>query len=273
MKMSKPRHISDVRALARRALAAGGTIARPYVVEWGIAGRCSNPVTITVAGRPPPDMVLQVDPWGKARYRNGKQRLQAPLDPMWGVTVEVPMWVDMEVKCRKCANCLRARAREWAMRAQSETSQAQRTWFGTLTLRPEEHHRAENLARKRISVRAGLDYDLFSQEEQFRERVNQITPEVTLWLKRIRKNSGAKLRYILVAEAHKTGLPHLHILVHEVAEGGAVKHKELTSQWKLGFSKFNLVAEDKRPAWYVCKYLSKSAMARVRASVRYGKTP
>lgn len=178
------------------------------------------------------------------------------------------MWVDIDVRCRKCPNCLRQRGWAWTNRAKAEIARSSRTWFGTLTLSPAQHDRVRLLATKRNAGRA-VTWERLSQEEQFAERVREITPEITLWLKRIRKESGAKLRYVLVAEAHKSGLPHFHMLVHEQHGGGDVKHRMLTGQWKLGFSRFTVV-QDNRAAVYVCKYLTKSALSRVRASVRYG---
>lgn len=95
--------------------------------------------------------------------------------------------------------------------------------------------------------------------------------EITKYLKRVRKKSGAPLRYILVAEAHKSGLPHYHMLIHECDPSRQVRHKDLTAAWSWGFTRFKLV-ETSNTAWYVCKYLSKAQLARVRASVRYGLT-
>lgn len=51
-------------------------------------------------------------------------------------------YVDLEVPCRMCAACLAARRNLWAYRAKVEHAEAARTWFGTFTLRPEEHFKA-----------------------------------------------------------------------------------------------------------------------------------
>jgi len=57
-----------------------------------------------------------------------------------------------------------------------------------------------------------------------------------------------------------------------VRESDRIGERVLRRQWTLGFSKFNLVDEkDPRAAHYVCKYLSKTAEARVRASLQYGR--
>ena len=44
----------------------------------------------------------------------------------------------------------------------------------------------------------------------------------------------------------------------------------LEDAWKLGFTSFKLVEPASSTASYVTKYLTKSALARVRASVHYG---
>ena len=127
------------------------------------------------------------------------------------------------------------------------------------------------VARQRLVARA-VDFDLLSISQQFQARHQAIGPELTLFLKRVRKESAAKLRYCLVAEAHKSGLPHYHLVVHETG-GQPVRHKTLQGQWKLGFSNWKLVDinDSGKTAAYVAKYLSKSALARVRASKHYGQ--
>jgi hypothetical protein len=146
-----------------------------------------------------------------------------------------------------------------------------RTWFVTLTLRPEEQFKAASRARLRLA-KQGTDFDLLSPARQFAERHREVNREITLWLKRVRKISNAPLRYFLVAERHKSGLPHYHALLHEGDSGQPVRAAVIKSQWRLGFSQCKLVAADdaKRGAVYVAKYLSKDALSRVRASKGYG---
>lgn len=279
--MSKPRHISDVRALARRALAAGGRVnSASQVVSWDVSGDCSNPRVMAHTGREAAGAYYaDLEEGGDDRWHISPHLVvlgtrsyyaDRPDRRKSGQKGHSTMWVDITVRCRQCPSCLRQRAREWAARAIRECAAAPRTWFGTITLTASEHDRVALRAVKAL-YGAGIDFDKLSAEQQFRERVREITPEITLWLKRIRKESGAKLRYILVAEAHKSGLPHFHLLVHEVQGSQPVKYKTLGSQWKLGFTQFKLVSGT-GTAWYVCKYLSKSALSRVRASVGYGTT-
>jgi hypothetical protein len=186
----------------------------------------------------------------------------------------------------------------------SETATAARTWFVTLTLNPDEHSRAHYAACLRLA-RQARDFETLDAAEQFRERHNSISPWLTLWMKRVRKEAAtdhrqaarkaegcpatrgarcachpladfaAPFKYCLVAEAHKTGLPHYHLLISENDESRPLRSRHLKNQWRHGFSNVKLVAQEdrKRTVSYVCKYLTKSALARVRASVGYGQTP
>lgn len=164
-----------------------------------------------------------------------------------------------DVRCRKCASCRRARAREWRARAQIECARADRTWFGTLTLRPEEAYRLECAARRRAQG-GEVTPSLFAAES---------AEWLTRYLKRVRKSAHGKLRYLCVMELHQSGLPHWHLLVHE--RGGRTSERTLRGQWYHGFTKWKLT-EGTREAGYVTKYLTKSAEARVRASQKYGET-
>lgn len=157
----------------------------------------------------------------------------------------------------------------WTARAVAEVQAAARTWFGTLTFRPDAQVRFMNLARERLRHQ-GLDYDALAFGDQFAELVRHAGAEVTMYLKRVRKEAGTSFRYLCVAEHHKSGLPHFHLLVHE-QQSGDLKHAILSKQWqRCGFEKWRLASTHAEAA-YLCKYLSKTSVARVRASERYGE--
>ncbi|AXH76181.1 MAG: replication initiator protein [Microviridae sp.] len=240
----------DLKSLAR--IAASG-IGRGFVQEtpqrgsWDMSGDCASPVPV------------QMD--AASSRLQGEYRVRTA-GPIFGLT--------MHTRCRRCPPCLRNRSAKWAYRATEEIAGSARTWFATFTLSP--HHHA--LMRMRASARLrprGVDLELLPVEERIREVGAEYTRELTKWVKRIRKNSGAALRYMLVQEQHKSGLPHFHAVIHEVNTDEPVRHATLTSGWKLGFSKFKLV-EGPKAAWYVAKYLAKDVLSRVRASIGYGKT-
>lgn len=229
--------------LMRKAIGAGAKITSASAMEWNVARGCTSPVRVSLTHR------TQLDPL--------RSRQKGATD-LWTA--------DLDTRCRKCEGCLRARAALWRGRAMAEIAGSTRTWFGTLTLNAHEQFRA--LAAATLTARRdGVEWAGLTVAEKFKRRCVEIGKEVTLFMKRVRKQSGAKIRYVLVFEAHKSGDPHLHMLVHEgISE---VRHRLLQAQWTLGFSNWKLV-KDRVAASYVTKYLSKAAIARVRASLRYG---
>jgi hypothetical protein len=175
------------------------------------------------------------------------------------------------VKCRKCPNCLRAHARHWAARAATEISVAPRTWFVTLTMTVENHLRFEYAI-------SGVGH--MTDAEKYKALVRAEYGEVKKAFKRLRAR-GVKARYLAVDEPHKSGWPHVHLLVHEV-EPNTITKRLLAGDpdegieswfWPHGFVHARLVEEDKSAAsaaWYVCTYLKKHASSRTRASQNYG---
>lgn len=274
-------HHDQIKALVTKALQYGGKRKTAIRTEWDMAGSCSSPVVHEIHVRPGASehvqddadkfitQVMRVFP-GAEVVRDLRPVDQRPQREKYIVVSRqsaFPLTLTMTMRCRKCDRCLAVRAAEWRHRAKVETAQARRTWFGTLTLRPESHVTMVNRARVALS-KQGLDFDALNLKEQFSERVKQCSYELTKYLKRVRKESGGILRYLLVAEHHKSGLPHFHMLVHELDDEG-VRHATLSTKWQLGFEKWRLVT-DPREATYLCKYLSKTSAARVRASRSYG---
>ena len=179
-------------------------------------------------------------------------------------------------RCRKCPPCLRHRQRLWSARGFAESAVSSRTWFGTLTFNPVERVKHLYRAQIRHQRQTGEQWANIGEAEQFRYIAAETGSEVTRYLKRIRKGyaeldeAPVRFRYLLVSEAHEDGFPHHHLLLHELGE--EVVKRRLDRHWHQGFAKWRL-AEVGSPkgAWYVCKYLSKSALTRVRASQRYGQ--
>ncbi len=224
---------------------------------WKACGQCSNPVDIFHQG-----------------YRAGNMLKKYPELGLG----ENPIEVRIFAPCRLCEQCLAMRSRLWRDRAENEYGLAVRTWLVTLTLSPEWHEQLRLRSVQRLSA-AGVDYDTLCEGKQFAARCEPISKEITKWLKRIRKRSGAKIRYLVVTERHKSGLPHYHALIHESDPMLPIRYThyafrrgdhEITS-WPYGYASAKLV-EDRQHATYVCKYLSKEAQTRVRASVAYGRS-
>lgn len=176
--------------------------------------------------------------------------------------------VVISVRCRKCPRCLSQKRRQWTAKAIAEVRQASRTWFVTLTVGRDRRLWATMAAMKATFRARNEEWDCVSPVDRTRAIAKVIHPEITRWLKRVRKQSSAPLRYLLVAEAHKDGFPHFHLLVHEM--GQPCGERVLRRQWKWGFAQAVLLDAPEN-AGYVCKYISKCPQTRVRASARYGQ--
>lgn len=219
----------------------GGRRAVSRRVKWTVSGGCEAPVPIELYGR-----------GGKSVTGKEERSLE----------------VTLYTRCRKCVWCRRKRQHDWTGYAVQETAASSRTWLGTLTMSPDNHYRA--LAKARCIV---PDFDDLTADRRFSVLAGLMGDHVTLWLKRIRANSRAPIRYLMVAEKHTDkldGFPHYHILIHEQDEGAPVRQRILREAWRIGFSSFWLV-NNPAQAIYPCKYLLKDASSRVRASFRYGR--
>lgn len=176
----------------------------------------------------------------------------------------------VRVRCRKCSTCLKAKQRLWAARAQDEVRWSPRSWFGTLTISPDRRFWAQAVAERRVATTRNESFCDLTAQERTQAIARELNPEITRWLKRVRKQSAAKLRYLLVCEPHKDGFPHFHMLLHEQAR--PCSKRILESQWTYGFSNWRLIPPDEvKQVGYVCKYIAKSAQTRVRASRHYGR--
>lgn len=201
---------------------------------WDIYGDCTSPIPRVFSGR-----------WPKNLFREKLGFDGSYVDRhVGGQAVELVI----NLRCRKCENCLRNKRNRWLARAINEANAAGRNWFATLTL------------------------GSYARREKDPKRVLQeMQREVTLYFKRIRKNSKRKFRYLCVYELHKDGTPHCHLLIHELP-GQPIPYRILSQAWRLGFEQHRLLKQDAANSgvFYVCKYLVKSPVNRVRASIHYG---
>lgn len=242
--------------MAKRAIAAGADRVGLTQVLWDISGRCEAPVSVELGGHIPPVAT---------ELREGLNRVE------WLPGDKNPLYIGLMTACRKCRTCLRARASRWRGWISAEIRGAPRTWFGTLTVEPQRR----SLVRLSALRSVGLA-DFADQADEFRALHQQIGKEITKFLKRVRKGNKDhpgphRFRYCLVAEAHKDGFPHYHLMVHEVDPYEPIRKELLSSCWSWGFSSWKLIDNPQLTAAYVAKYLSKSSLARVRASEEYGR--
>lgn len=258
--------LSTANEMAYRALRHGADSAN-------LAGDCEEPRPLELRGvesllSKQLDTIRR-DPFVDWYYENGDVRYlpgQAP-DPAAPPKV---LTVVIKVRCRKCSKCLWHKRRQWTAKAIAEVRQSRRTWFGTLTVGPDRRLWARCSAEQWARSARCEAFGNMTPIERTRALAKFISPEVTRWLKRVRKNSGAPLRYLLVVEPHADGFPHYHLLLHETAQ--AVGKRKLEQAWTWGFSQFKLLdAEQVSGVRYACKYLTKAAQTRVRASRQYGQ--
>lgn len=242
-------HFSTIKRMIDRCLKSSGTVDPdiPTSYYWDIQGNCINPFVTEWYARN--DLTLD-------RMKDIKRHTRRRLD------------LRIRTRCRACQNCRNQRRNLWYARARSEIIASPRSWFGTLTIAPEHQDHFELLAKK-ASKSKSVDWYTLSSRRQFQKIYEQISPEITRYLKRVRKKTKGKLRFVLVAEKHKSGKPHFHMLVHQ---DGAIPitYRDLSEQWHLGFTNFKLV-DKPEIAGYISKYISKAILCRVRASLKYGK--
>lgn len=233
-------------------------------------GDCSNPRTVEVRGRESDLLTRLRTDLTDYDFGDGRWLYSWP----GGLHPEMPPFRDpktatayLTVRCRKCVECRAAKSRLWAARAHAECKASIRTWFVTLTVHPGHRFSMEMAAQKRLQDRFADQ----PSDEQYRLLCEQLGPHCTRWLKRVRKTSGARFRYLLVTEPHADGFPHVHALIHE--RSGSVTERAIRSAWWLSkVSQAKLVDQfDPRSAWYVSKYIAKYSQTRVRASLRYGQ--
>ena len=254
------RTLAQQRDVASAALDAGGRRKTATSFEWDVAGKCEKPVPVELVGRPSAPLIVV----GR-NIANAKTVVVSPSKP-------VPLFIDLQVPCRKCGPCLKNRANYWRTRAASEIKISARTWFVTLTLRPDRTFYYLELMRHNALAR-GIDADREDSNSRFRRHCQEIGRELTMFLKRVRKNSRAKLRYCAVFEPHKSGDPHIHVLIHEVIGNNPVTKRVIQDAWHDGFSTCKLVnlGDEMKSAAYATKYITKDASTRIRASQRYGE--
>ena len=286
-----------------RAVACGARQETLTRFSWDASRGCDSPKTIELYARP---SGRRVTSWWGSIPPAAKQELLAEGPPYLlymlyaqrarrdrivgtertvtmrrGIT-KTPLQFVLEVPCRRCRRCRFRRSKMWEHRAAYEVSEARirgcRTWFGTLTLRPGDYYLARCRAEAEYQAQTGCDLsDCYDRETG--ECFDQVLIEreeyrgVRLFLMRLRKGGG-KFRYLCVAEHHKSGVPHWHILIHETDRDAPIREATLSAQWIHGFSKWRIVQMDDdagdASVRYVCKYVAKDARLRVRASENYG---
>jgi len=239
------------KALIADALERGAVRLSQATFAWDISGDCTDPPTVEITIRPPAP--------GYEKYvgiQSGTKH---------------SMFMDMEVRCRKCENCLKARRKMWEARALNEWRRSHRTWLATLTLRPEEQLRCLYEARAVCRRKGYVDLEEMAPGAQFARLASASGQLVTNYLKRLRKDVGMRVfRYIAIAERHESGDPHWHLLIHEQRLDVPIRKRTLHKHWHHGFSSFKLTSGFSN-ATYPLKYIGKDLETRIRPSKAYGR--
>ena len=143
------------------------------------------------------------------------------------------------VPCGTCSSCVAMW--QWRIRSRivAELVASPRSWFVTLTLRRE--------------MTEAVGYRL-----------------VQRWLKRLRKRTKLKLRYVAVAERGSLrGRLHFHVILHGPSD---LTQRPIRSCWRGGISEATLVQSRRAVAQYSLKvagYVTKGR-TRMRCSLGYG---
>lgn len=222
------------RRIALNAIKGGyGTPISLTLTRINLAKDCADPVVRVL--------------WGRPTGRNSI--VSIPDDG-------TPYGIELVASCRRCNPCRSRRSKLWQRRAALEAAAGSRTWFGTLTLAPGWHSQLAGIEHASNNGDAGS-----TQSYALKAAQN--------YIKRLRKQAGSgSLRYMMVEESHKSGLPHIHMLLHE--RKAPIYKRTLEAHWPYGFSKWKLVEGNIADvARYVAKYVSKGR-SRIRASRHYG---
>lgn len=252
------RPAADVKAATIAAMASGRAVVHePTYATADLSGWCETPIVIDQMG-------------------DSHRRMAAN-----GHAVREPArTLSMAVRCRRCEGCRRETRHMWAKRAVSEWERAGqrggRTWFVTLTFRPEEHYRLRTKTRQRLGGQ-GIELDALAWRERYGEVLTEYKVELDLFLDRLRKGrrdrgwAAVQFRYLAVPEPHKSGYVHYHVLIHEVSQDARLPRRRIEEAWGQGFVAARLVGSP-QAALYTTKYLGKNHYeGRIRASQRYGQ--
>lgn len=133
------------------------------------------------------------------------------------------------VECGKCPECIKKRTSQWSFRLRQEGDASASAFFITLT------------------------YDTKHVEMTPKGFMTLYPEHVTLWLKRLRKISAAKLKYYYVGEyGGKTERPHYHMIIYNA------KPEDIENTWNYGAVHYGTVTG--ASIGYTLKYMIKDGL-------------
>lgn len=153
---------------------------------------------------------------------------------------------DFLSRCGKCGPCVRLKKWLKTNRIELEMKSAHGAWFCTLT-------------QVQFELDDGRKFGVMTYEN------------VKKFLKRLRKNTGAEIKFVMAEELHRSGVRHWHaILMHR----GTVSKRQLEAAWAgddlAGHCMVRRI-NGRGAARYVMKYIGKDEAYIVRSSIHLGK--
>lgn len=248
------RPAADVLATTMAAIAVGkGQFLAHNYARARYTGWCKAAVILEHAG------------YGHTRIGNCGRAIREPARTL-----------SLAVRCRKCDGCRKERRMMWTERAAREWRQSTRTWFVTLTMRPEEHYKLQCQVAADVAEEGG-ELDAMPRQERLARVLGAYKAIMDRYLMRLRTGLRTRgwhqvqFRYLWVPEPHKSGAIHFHMLLHEVSEDMPLVKARIEAAWGYGFISSKLVKTEEA-ARYVTKYLGKHHYeGRLNVSTKYGK--
>lgn len=191
--------------------------------------------------------------WIKYDYRYNRWNKGGENPPNGAITDYI------HIPCGHCVGCRLAYSRDWANRCMLEAKYHKYNWFFTLTYRDQDL--TQNSWFNSETGEAGYSYTL-------------VPEDLTLFWKRLRKNTGQKVRYYACGEyGDRTARPHYHAIVFGLEIDDLKLYKKtlqgfnlytsetINNIWKHGYV---IIANC---TWETCAYTSRYVMKK-----RLGKT-
>lgn len=237
---------------------------------------CSKPM---IRFYNPDDREQSGQVYGLARFF--KERLKTDREPNYEELMYNPRV--MLIPCGTCDQCKRMKREDWATRMELEAKSYRQdeVYFITLTYSDEN---IPNLNLETGEIRRGKSIRWKGGSERPQEVQTLSIEDVQLFVKRLRKGSGARLRYFLAGEyGEKTCRPHYHMIlygwrptdlepIHKLAKSSHFTSKWLSDKW--GYGQIDIAPAVAATYAYVAGYVTKKLYGKDKEQyTRWGMRP
>lgn len=142
--------------------------------------------------------------------------------------------------CGQCLNCRKQKALEWQIRAYHELIENPKAIFITLTYKPKNLKITAKKAMNQYDKRGTLDPE-----------------DITKFMKKLRKKTAQKLRYIYCGEyGEQKWRPHYHMIIYGISKE-EISREEIEKIWKLGHVDKSEETVTKNVISYIVGYMNK----------------